>query len=525
MIGAEPYITGNVGSGSVEEFSKWVEYTTFDGESPMANLRRKNGRDKPWKIKYWGIGNENWGCGGRMYPQYYSDLLRQYSNFVKNYGDNHVFKIAAGPSSQDTTWTSVVMRQAGRVINGISLHYYTTNPKPAAQFEEAGWFDVIKRTLRMDEIISTHSKIMDRYDPENKVALIIDEWGTWHAVEPGSNPAFLYQQNTMRDAIVAASNLNIFHKHCKRVKMTNIAQMINVLQAMILTDEEKMVLTPTYHVFEMYNVHQNAVNLSLDIKTAQYVFNNESVPAVNASASIASNGKIHISLCNVNPDQNEKITLRLDNFEEKGISARILTSEKMNALNSFDHPDNVKPGNFTDFQYAQNNLVVNMPSKSVIVFELDGQLNSKIGVAMDVADLQPQLKYTYHEGELRTLKDLDKLEVVREGLCEQINIPQDNAGNNFAVRYSGYIKIARDGFYNFYTNSDDGSKLYIDDKLIVQNDGRHGLEEIQGFVPMHKGFHKITVEYFQTGWGKTLEVYIEGPGMDKKMIPAEMLFH
>jgi len=169
-----------------------------------------------------------------MRPEYYSDLVRQYSTFAKSYGDNSVYKIAAGPNVADTVWTDVVMKQAGDVINGIALHYYTRNPKPATQFNEAGWFDVIQKTLRMDEIICMHTRIMDKHDPEKKVALIVDEWGTWHSVEPGTNPAFLFQQNTMRDAIVAASNFNIFHKHCDRVKMTNIAQMLNVLQAIFL---------------------------------------------------------------------------------------------------------------------------------------------------------------------------------------------------------------------------------------------------------------------------------------------------
>ncbi len=525
IIGAEPYIAGNVGSGTVEEFSKWVEYTTFDGKSPMANLRRENGRDKPWKVKYWGIGNESWGCGGRMHPDYYSDLARRYSTFVKNYGDNQVFKIASGPNVTDSVWTDVVMKQAGDVINGLALHYYTNNNSPASDFTESGWFDVIQKTLRMDEIINMHAAIMDKYDPEKRVALVVDEWGTWHRVEPGTNPAFLYQQNTMRDAIVAASNLNIFHKHCDRVKMTNIAQMINVLQAMILTDDEKMVLTPTYHVFEMFNKHQDAISLKIDVKSVNYVMEKASIPAVNASVSLNSQGKLLISLCNVDPNNSEIVKIKTNSFRNENIKARILTSEKMNALNSFQQPETVIPKEFKDFKLSKDNLIVNMPAKSVIVLEVEGKLDSKIGNPLKVENPQPKLNYTYYKGVLYSLAGLDDIEIVRKGFIEQIKIPEENSGGDFAVSFSGYINIEKDGFYTFYINADDGANFYIDGKLIVNNDGRHAPIEARGFTSLKKGYHKIESKFFQAGGGMVYDVSIEGPGLEKKLIPSSMLFH
>ena len=525
MICAEAYICGNVGSGTVEELSKWVEYVTSDGENPMANLRRKNGRSEPWKVKYWGIGNESWGCGGKMRPEYYADLVRRYSNFTRNYGDNQIYKIASGPNVDDTTWTNVVMDLSGNVINGLALHYYTSGSKPAADFNEAGWFNIIKKTLRMNELIKMHSEIMDKYDPAKRVSLIVDEWGTWFSVEPGTNPSFLYQQNTMRDAVVAASNLNIFHNHCDRVKMTNIAQMINVLQAMILTDNEKMVLTPTYHVFEMFNVHQNAVLLPLDLKTSNYVYNGDSIPAINGSASINTQGLIHVSLCNVNPVTDEKVIIHLENFENKKVTAKILTSDKMNALNSFDNPDNVVPADFSDFNVSGNNLEVNMPSKSIVVFELDGKVNSKIGAALKVDNAGSGLKYSCYEGSYMSLPDFANQKPVKEDYIDQIKLPEDNPGSDYAIVYSGYIKIPLDGFYNFYANSDDGTKLFVDGKLIINNDGRHAPIEETGFVSLNAGFHKIEVEFFQAGGGQVLEINIEGPNLKKQIIPAEMLFH
>ncbi|MDP4088563.1 MAG: alpha-L-arabinofuranosidase C-terminal domain-containing protein, partial [Bacillota bacterium] len=255
LLGAEPYICGNVGSGTVQEMREWIEYMTFDGESPMANLRAENGRKEPWNLKYFGVGNENWGCGGNMRPEYYADLYRRYSTFVRNFGENKIFKIAGGANTDDYNWTEVLMREAGRYMDGLSLHYYTVpgdfwlGKGSAVKFEEDEWFQTMAKSYRMDELLTKHSNIMDKYDPDKRVALVVDEWGTWFDVEPGTNPGFLYQQNTMRDALVASIHFNIFHDHCDRVRMTNIAQCVNVLQAVILTEGAKMIKTPTYHVF------------------------------------------------------------------------------------------------------------------------------------------------------------------------------------------------------------------------------------------------------------------------------------
>ncbi|MFO7161080.1 MAG: alpha-L-arabinofuranosidase C-terminal domain-containing protein, partial [[Clostridium] cellulosi] len=258
LLGCEPYINGNLGSGTVQEMSEWVEYLTFPGQSPMADLRRKNGRDEPWKVKYFAVGNENWGGGGNMTPEYYANLYRHYQTFLKNYGDNKLYKIACGPGEDDYAWTDTVMRLAGKYMNAISLHYYTVpgifdiKKGSALEFDEKEYYITLKKALRIDELITKHLQIMDRYDPEHKVDLIVDEWGTWYDVEPGTNPGFLYQQNTMRDALVAALTLNIFNHHSDRITMANIAQTVNVLQAVILTNGEKMILTPTYHVFDLY---------------------------------------------------------------------------------------------------------------------------------------------------------------------------------------------------------------------------------------------------------------------------------
>ncbi|MCC3373227.1 alpha-N-arabinofuranosidase [Cohnella sp. REN36] len=377
LIGAEPYICGNVGSGTVQEMQQWVEYMTFDGESPMADLRRANGRDEPWKVKYFGVGNENWGCGGNMRPEYYADEYRRYQTYVRNYGNNRIFKIACGPNDRDYNWTEVLMREAGKMMDGLSLHYYTLptgiwqDKGDATGFGEAEWFETLRRTLVMEELIVKHSAIMDKYDPERRVALIIDEWGTWYNVEPGTNPGFLYQQNTMRDALVAGVNLNLFHRYCERVRMTNIAQMVNVLQAVILTEGEKMLLTPTYHVFEMYKVHQDAESLPVDLGDGPvYASGDAQIPQLHASASRAADGAIHLSVCNLHPTGEADVACRIEGASGTGASGTLLRGGALDAHNTFEAPETVAPVRFEGVTFADGVVRFTLPPASVAVIKL-----------------------------------------------------------------------------------------------------------------------------------------------------------
>ncbi len=344
LVGCEPYIAGNLGSGTVEELYNWIEYMTFDGISPMAELRKKNGREQPWRLKYLGIGNENWGCGGNMRPEYYSDLFRQYAAYCRNYSGNDLFKIACGPNAFDYNWTETIMKQIGNDnMRGISLHYYTVprgdwaHKGSATEFDEKDYYDTLRETLNMETLLTTHSAIMDRYDPEHRVGLIVDEWGTWFDVEPGTNPGFLYQQNTMRDAVVAAINLNIFNQHTDRVIMANIAQAVNVLQAVLLTEGMKTVKTPTYHVFDLYKEHQDCDLIYSHIENSSA---SENVPAVSQSASINADGDILVTLSNASLSESFTVDIAAAFAGISGAEGRILTGE-VHALNSFDDPENV----------------------------------------------------------------------------------------------------------------------------------------------------------------------------------------
>ena len=375
QLNTEAYISANVGSGTVEEMSKWIEYVTFDGESPMANLRRKNGRTEPWKVKFWGIGNESWGCGGNMTPDYYSDLYRHYATFARNYGDNRLYRIACGANGGDYNWTETVMKNAARHMQGLSLHYYTVprdwaNKGSATDFDEAEYFTTIEKTLFMEELITKHGAIMDKYDPQKRVGMIIDEWGTWYNVEPGTNPGFLYQQNTLRDAIVAGINLNIFNAHSDRVQMANLAQTVNVLQAVMLTDEEKMLLTPTYWVFYLYKVHQDATLLPISFTGSKYRQGDREIDAVSVSASKDTSGKIHITLVNADPNNEQQINTQLIGATVKQVKGEILTSQKLQDYNSFEQPSKIKVTGFKGAKISDNNLTVTLPAKSVVMLEL-----------------------------------------------------------------------------------------------------------------------------------------------------------
>ena len=375
MLDIEPYINGNVGTGSVDEMAKWIEYMTSDGRSTMADLRRANGREEPWKVKYIGIGNETWGCGGNMTPEYYSDLFQHYASFLRNYGDNRLYKIASGASDYDYNWTEVLMKNLVRkgMMNGVTLHYYTvidwSSKGSATNFTDTEYYNILSKSIEIEEVLAKHIDIMDKYDPQCRVELLLDEWGTWFDVEPGTNPGHLYQQSTMRDAIVAALNFDIFHKYTRRLKMTNIAQLVNVLQAMILTNETEMVLTPTYHVFEMYNVHQDAEYLASDCITGKIKSDRKvPVPEVDVTAS-RKDGKMNISLVNTDLKNSKKVLVTFDNpgAVSKVVASRVLTSANVRDYNDFDKPETVKPVEFKNYKLTKNGLELTLPPCSVVV--------------------------------------------------------------------------------------------------------------------------------------------------------------
>lgn len=371
MIDCEPYISGNVGSGTVEELAKWVEYMTA-ADGPMAKLRAENGRKEPWRVKYLGVGNESWGCGGNMVPEYYSHLYNRYQTYCRDYSGNHLYKIASGASDYDYNWTEVLMKSIGNRMHGVSLHYYTVkgwdgSKGSAIDFNEEEYYNTLGKAVEVEPVIVKHIAIMDKYDPQNKIGLLLDEWGTWFDVEPGTNPGHLYQQNSMRDAMVAALSFNIFHKYTHRLKMANIAQIANVLQSMVLTKEDKMVLTPTYHTFRMYNVHQDAMHLPLTCSSEKFTDGNgRQCPYVDATASRNEEGLVNITLTNTSLDENAEVEIDLGADRKLQITGEILTSGNIQDHNTFDKPETVVPAAFDAFKTKGGKLIVKMPAMSIV---------------------------------------------------------------------------------------------------------------------------------------------------------------
>jgi alpha-N-arabinofuranosidase len=384
QLECEVYINGNVGSGTVQEMSEWAEYLTFDGVSPMAQLREQNGKKDAWKVEFFGVGNENWGCGGNMLPEFYANEYRRYQTYVRDYkSDSKIYKIACGANSDDYEWTEQVLKTCFRkslphqhgFMDGLSLHYYTIPESweakgSATEFDEKDWYKTLSKTLYMETLINRHGAIMDKYDPEKKIGMIVDEWGTWYDVEPGTNPGFLYQQNTMRDALVAGINLNIFNKHSDRVKMANIAQLVNVLQSVILTEGEKMIKTPTYYVFHMYRHHQEGTLLESSIDTQTIGLEEKyQVPNLNESVSIDSEGRIHITLTNLSITDSYPIEAVVMEKQISEVKAEILTND-MKAMNTFETPDTVVEKNFTDISTEGGMVRFTIPSCSVMHIEV-----------------------------------------------------------------------------------------------------------------------------------------------------------
>lgn len=372
QLGTEPYICGNVGSGTVQEMRDWVEYMTFGGDSPLANERRKNGHDKPWKLKFFGVGNENWGCGGWMRPEYYADEYRRFSTFIRNYGDEPMYKIVGGPDRTDTKWMEVMMQEPVKNAGGVSLHNYTFtkdwgNKGSSTSDDVSDYYSLINNALEMDKTIKMHEEIMDKYDPNKEKGLIVDEWGNWFDVMPGTNPGFLYQQNTIRDAICGMITLHIFQNHCDRVYMANIAQMVNVLQAMILTEGEKMVKTPTYYLFKMMKNHMDSELLDIEFDNLSHTKDSVTIPKLSVNASEKS-GEYLVTMCNTSLDDDEEIVLELDT-DIQNASAVCMMANSISDYNEFDKDEAVCPKNISVIT-DKNTVKFTLPKMSVCAISI-----------------------------------------------------------------------------------------------------------------------------------------------------------
>jgi alpha-N-arabinofuranosidase len=376
LLGTDAYLAVNVGSSSPQEGQDWMEYLTSDSHSALAEERRRNGRERPWALRYVGVGNESWGCGGTMTAEYYADVYRRYQTFLFSSGGQTLVKIASGANGDDLAWTETLMRRGGKVMQGLSLHNYTV---PTGDWKAKGsstsfgiddYGRVVAGAFAMDPLIARHAAMMDRYDPGKTVGLMLDEWGVWTDPLPGTHPGFLRQQNSLRDALAAAVTLNIFAAHADRVTMANIAQTVNVLQAMILTDGPRMVLTPTYHVFRLYRPFQDAQWLPLDLAAPEISLGTIHLPALSASAVRAKDGGIAVALVNIDPDHGHSLTIRLEGALALGVEGEILTAKRLESINDFDQPEAVRPARFNGARLNGDLLGVELPPHCMVMLRL-----------------------------------------------------------------------------------------------------------------------------------------------------------
>ena len=373
-IGADAYVAGNMGSGTPREMARWVEYISSDMDTTLANERRANGREEPWKLPYFGVGNESWGCGGNMTGEYSATLHNRYATFIKSPpgAETPTERVATGANVDDYAFTEALMANARPwLIDALSLHYYTfagrwEDKGPATDFTEDEWGRTLYHALFLEQLVAEHSAIMDEYDPERRVGLYVDEFGTWFESTEGSTPGFLEQQNTIRDALVAALSYNIFHRHTERVRMANIAQMVNVLQASILTRDEEMILTPTYHVIRMYQPFRGATPIDLTIEAPSVEIGGDAVPHVDASLARMENGDLVLSLVNLHPNDEASVPTNLSG----SVTGEVLTGAAIDAHNSFDAPDTVAPAAYDGAQERNGGLTFDLPPRSVTVVRI-----------------------------------------------------------------------------------------------------------------------------------------------------------
>jgi alpha-N-arabinofuranosidase len=351
LCGAEPYFAANVGSGTVEQFQRWVEYCNAPpGRTTLADQRAANGDRQPLAVRYWGVGNESWGCGGKFTPEDYCTEYRKFTEWVPGYGVPHYF-IAAGPNGNDVDWTRRFFKKwtdyTRAPLHGWAAHYYCGTTGHALKFSTDQWYEMLHKANQMERLIADQWAAMAEFDRQHKVKLVIDEWGSWHPKGTGINDRHLFeQQSCMRDALVAALTLDTFNRHAEKIDMANVAQLVNCLHSLFLADEDKFVATPNFHVFEMYKPHHDATAVRIDVRAASIPFRtsdgSREIFRVAGSASRAG-GKLTLTLVHAHATEPARLTIRLRDGAASHVRQTELAHEKLDAHNTFEKPDEVAP--------------------------------------------------------------------------------------------------------------------------------------------------------------------------------------
>ncbi|MBP8303304.1 MAG: alpha-N-arabinofuranosidase [Phycisphaerae bacterium] len=383
LIGAEPYLAANMGSGTPREFHDWVLYCNAPARVlSLADERAANGDPDPFRIKYWGVGNESWGCGGDMKPAEYATLYRRYVTQFPAY--TQPFLVAVGPRGHsldgDLSWTTGFFEamQGGHRSNvhGFALHFYSDFR--GARFRSgahgpAEWYAVLREGLRTESIIEAHWREMAKFDPRHSTRLVIDEWGVWYPSGTEMTPAFILSQNvTLLDALHTAMTLDIFNRHADKIEMANLAQTINCLHSLFMAHGDRYVRTPVYHVFDMYRAHMGARLVPLrsgaqDL-TVQVPGGPATIPALSGSASVR-DGRLTVTLVNPSLEAPISARLRLSGARPAEGRARVLTHSDMRAGNTFDEADKVRPA-WAQVKTEGPVVQVDVPTKAVVALEV-----------------------------------------------------------------------------------------------------------------------------------------------------------
>jgi alpha-N-arabinofuranosidase len=373
MVGCEPYLCCSTTSGTVEEARDWLRYLTADDDSGPAKLRRKNGRREPWNARLWAVGNEVWAYCDKPAP--YAGKFLEYEEAMRAATDQDLYLVACGPGGTRYDWTDTLMRIVGTRMEGLAFHHYTlagpwADKGPALGFTEQHWALSMQNSFGIETMVYKHSEIMDRYDPGKKVALVMDEWGVWHSGASHMPEDCPHSPGTIRDAIVAAMMLNMFNNHCERLRVANIAMLVNALHPLYITHEDRLLRTPTSHVYEMFTVHHEATMLPLITTADRGLPYDYTMPGFNASASRDDAGRIHLTLCNVTVDSDREISCRLASGNINSARGRILTSDAIDGHNTFREPDRVAPAPFEGASIDNGIVKIALPARSVVLLEL-----------------------------------------------------------------------------------------------------------------------------------------------------------
>ena len=379
LCGAEPYLAANVGTGSPEEFQQWVEYCNAPaGSTSLADERATNGDREAFGVRYWGVGNESWGCGGKFTPDDYCREYRRFTDWLPQYSVP-LYLIAAGPNGNDLDWTRRFFAKWAdgqrAPIQGWAPHYYCGTTGHALNFNRDQWYEQLAKANRMETLIKDQWGVLGEFDPKHKVKLVVDEWGSWHPEGTEINKRHLFEQmSTLRDALVAALTLDTFNRHADKVDMANVAQLVNNLHSLFLADGDKFVATPNFHVYAMYRPHQGANGVRIEVQAPEVSFQaggrEQRIFRLAGSASRTGQKVATVTLVHSHATEPAEIVIRLRGGIANQVHRTVLTDQQLNAHNTFEKPGALVPRSTAEPTLSGQELRCTLAPASINRFDI-----------------------------------------------------------------------------------------------------------------------------------------------------------